>query len=900
MKKIFALLLCLLMVFSLAACGEKEPEPEVTEPVETEPQLTPEEQAENMRKKLVTVYIDGKPYEMEELTTDILVELGYKEEPVWLTNELSEDGPTYKNENGEQLNVIYGHKVGTIEAVSIGLMGLSEDSDYSFANLMFVNGIKLGMDKDSITDKLEEFQVTEQKFGDAVLYIVQTDKCSFIITFENDVATAISLGFNDGILEFEKAEANDDFAKFVMNGKEYNIDELSIYDLIKDGMARKSEWNRTLNTSDVAGYCYVNTDFEEAYLRHFKNKMVIIGTGNQNENPIDMKLFGGLKVGMTMSQVWPIIQEYLPTITEGQDIGDCDYLVNNGRHTLVLRMVGGTLEEMYLTYDIAINEESGNVDYAIDLYDRAYDLVAERNDPSKWIGVEDKVNYETEISEVVIGGERFDFNELTADKLNSAKHVPSDYVIMETEPTYLRYFVSAEGDSTIVAAHDKDMKVLYADFSGAKDVEFFGGIKVGTTKDELITAINNKAIKIKKVDKTTESVLLKTEKNVMYLTLTEGVVSNIIVINSALAAEYTPDVSELPQENILPVIPNDPSEEITLDMNSFNQFYLNGERFLLGDIMVDDLKRIGFNTDKIKGTWENDTEMKASGIIYATEANEQLKILGKKLIVVGTERSPFAGTQHADLELFGGIKIGVSEEYALSIINQLEHEKVSDSFGDVYYIHHDEYSLVIFISDGIVDELYLAVSIEVGLNLPYRLQVEAINDEYHEELYDKNSKRTWYGYDDKAEYELPLSSITIKGERFETTEITLTTLADLGFKYDRSITSSSKPQYLGMVFVDEKGNEIHVITTRDMHMECINVQTPKSGITPDIEFFGGLKIGMNYLDARRVINTTRMTDNCKVTIKTADQTMTISVRNGVVKDIKLVNNNLAGFPPVTK
>ena len=898
MKRIFVLLLCLLMVFSLAACGEKEPEPEVTEPVETEPQLTPEEQAENMRKKLVTVYIDGNPYEMEELSTAKLEEIGFKPEPVWLTNELGEDGPVYKNDKGEQMSVVFGNKKGTIAAVSVGLTGLSENTEYSFANVMFVNGIKIGMSKESITDKLAEFQITEQKLDDLVLYIIQTDKCSFIISFEDDVATAISLGFNNGVLEFEKPEANDDFAKFMMNGKEYNIDELSIFDFIKDGLARKSEWNREFNGADIEGYCYVNTDFKESYLYHIKNKMVIVGTGVQNEAPIDMKLFGGLKVGMTMSQVWPIIQEYLPTIVEGHDVGDCDYLINNGRHTIVLRMVGGTLEEMYLTYDVMVSEEE-NIAYGVDLYNRIYDLVAERNDPTKWVGADVEANYETDVFEVVIDGERYNFNELTVEKLQDAKILGTEYQRMDVEPTYLRLFASESG-TKFNAVHNKKHELLYAEFTDGEHFEFFGGIKPGTTKEELIAAVANKSIKIKKVDKTTEDVLLKTENNVMHITLTEGVVSKVVIINSKLAAALVPDTSELPQENLLPVVPNDPSEAVDLDMNLFNQFVLNGKTFKLGDVMLSDLQSIGFNTDRITGTWENDKEMTASGVIYSTANKEQLKVLGKKLIVVGAERSPFADVKHADLELFGGIKIGVSEEYALSVIEKMKHEKVSDSFGDVYYIHHDEYSLVFFISDGIVDEMYLAISIEVGLNLPYRLQVQGINDKYHEELYDKNVKKTWYGFDDDAEYEGYLAGVKIKGQDFVSTEITLTTLADLGFKYERSITSSSKPQYLGMVFVDELGNEIHVITSRDMHIECINLQTPKSGIIPDIEFFGGLKIGMNYLDARKIVNTSKMTDNCKVTIKTEEQTMTISVRNGIVKDIKLVNNDLAGFPPVTK
>ena len=89
MKKILALLLCLLMVFSLTACGDKKepeesnpsqniikPEDDITEPEKTEPEETEPEETEPVVEEITTFdkfCVDNKLFALSNLTESTMI-----------------------------------------------------------------------------------------------------------------------------------------------------------------------------------------------------------------------------------------------------------------------------------------------------------------------------------------------------------------------------------------------------------------------------------------------------------------------------------------------------------------------------------------------------------------------------------------------------------------------------------------------------------------------------------------------------------------------------------------------------------------------------------------------------------------------------------------------------------
>ena len=880
------------MVFALAACGEKEPEPVETEPVETEPQLTPEEIAENVKKKVASFNMGNDTYELLDLTVETIEKLKFTVDPIWYTNTLEQGGPIYKNKNNEQFGVLYGDEPGDVIGISVGTLDFDIDNPIKDANIMFVNGIKTGMTKSSVLQKLKDIDVEEQNKDGKHTLTIQTDVCTMTMYLVESTVNKITLVLNEDQIEYEKPEADSSFANFTLNGEELDMQNLTFEKLSDVGFAKEGQWRTSINSQNIKGYRYVTESMSEIYLVNDMNKIVGIGTGYINKSHADLQFIGGLTIGMTMSEVWPLIQAYQPIALDASFPEDCNYLVNNGDYTMILRMKDGSLFDMYLFFDAMFTDETDKI---VRLSDAILDGLHDYNAPESFPAFSTTPNYEEDISAIKFNSKEMKIVDLTTKDLIDAEYIPES-IFKLYDSLYARYYKNEDKSITIINNADGKVELMIVDSTSGDVAEFFGEIKVGMDKDALTTAINNKKIKFNK-DKTTgiESATIKTEEYTLIIDVKENLVDKITMVNNSLLTyEKAEGEPNIPANDTM----DDVGATTEVDLTKFAEFKLNGKSFTLGQASLDDIKALGYQTSKVSGQWINNKNMSATGVIYINENNEQIKVSGKTFIVVGAERYPFANKKHADLELVGGLKIGTKESEVLKVLSGLKYTEVSDEFCTVYTSHYGDYSLIINVSDGIVQELYLAVSVEVGLNLPYRLQLQGINDRYHEELYTKNDKQTWYGYSSKAEYEVDFNYITLNGKTFTATELTLIDLADLGYTYQYDITTSSKPQYLGMVFANEYGEEIHVITNKQMQIECFNVYQSKNGAETDCVFFGGLKIGMKTSEVQTILNSTKITGDCKVTIKTTKNTMTVWMRNGVLKDVKLVNNDIATFPPV--
>ena len=880
------------MVFAITACGKKEPEPVETEPVETEPQLTPEEIAENVKKKVPSFSIGNETFELLDLSVEAIEKLKFTVEPIWYTNTLEEGGPIYKNKNNEQFGVLYGDEPGDVIGIAVGTLDFDIDNPIKDANIMFVNGIKTGMTKSSVLQKLKDIDVDEQNKDGLHTLTVQTDVCTMTMYLVENSVNKITLVLNEDQIDYEKPEADTSFANFILNGEELDMQNLTFEKLAEVGFAKEGQWRTSINSKNIKGYRYVTETMSEIYLVNDMNKIVGLGTGYINKAHADLQFNGGLTIGMTMSEVWPLIQAYQPIALDASFPEDCNYLVNNGDYTMILRMKDGSLFDMYLFFDAMFTED---VDKNVRLSDLILNGLHDYNSSEAFPAFSATPNYEGDISAIKFNGKETKIAELATKDLVAAEYVPES-IFKLYDSLYARNYKNGENTITVVNNVDGAIELMIVDSTSGDIAEFFGGIKVGMDKESLTTAINNKKIKFTK-DKATgiESATIKTAEYTLIIDVKENVVDKITTINNSLLT-YTQAEGEpnIPANDTM----GDVGATTEVDMAKFAEFKLNGKTFILGQASLDDIKELGYQTNKVSGQWINNKDMSATGVIYTNENNEQIKVSGKTFIVVGAERYPFASKKHADLELVGGLKIGTKESEVLKVLSGLKYKESSNEFGTVYTSHYGDHSLIINVSDGIVQELYLAVSVEVGLNLPYRLQMQGINDKYHEELYSQNDKQTWYGYSDKAKYDVDFNYVTINGKTFVATELTLIDLADLGYTYQYNITTSSKPQYLGMVFANEFGEEIHVITNKQMQVECLNVYLSKNGVETDCVFFGGLKIGMKTSEVQTILNSTKITNDCKVTIKTTKNTMTVWMRNGVLKDVKLVNNDIATFPPV--
>lgn len=222
MKKILALLLCLLMVFSLAACGdEKKPEeseptqnvikPDETEPeVTTEPEETEPEETEPVVEDIETFdkfCVDNKVFSLSDLAENNMIRNGFKPKggvSSWMVfnDFMNLSGVGYKYGNND-LFVCFTEG-GQVNGIVVN----SADS-----GITFYNNFKIGITEDEARVLFRDYQHDTNKDADGTQYAVHNEEYSLVYTVSDgcvsEIVICVSKDANLNISEAEKMNQMD-------------------------------------------------------------------------------------------------------------------------------------------------------------------------------------------------------------------------------------------------------------------------------------------------------------------------------------------------------------------------------------------------------------------------------------------------------------------------------------------------------------------------------------------------------------------------------------------------------------------------------------------------------------------------------------------------------------------
>lgn len=197
MKKFIAIILCLILTFSLVACGNTPPE-EMTKPTETPTTHDKDDDPTSGPAAVVgevnqinKFKLNGKVYTVDDLTLDVINELGYKtDNGVWtfMSGGISLGGKTISN---GKTSIKYNVDGESKNVIVIGF-------DSSSPDVELYSQTKIGMSKSDFVKKIKGMETKLVEWMDDEYFcIVYSDNASMIAKIEKSKVTTVYLAIND-------------------------------------------------------------------------------------------------------------------------------------------------------------------------------------------------------------------------------------------------------------------------------------------------------------------------------------------------------------------------------------------------------------------------------------------------------------------------------------------------------------------------------------------------------------------------------------------------------------------------------------------------------------------------------------------------------------------------------
>ena len=370
MKKILALLLCLLMVFSLAACGDKKepeesnpsqniikPEDDITEPEETEPEETEPEETEPVVEEITTFdkfCVDNKLFALSDLTESTMIKNGFKPKggvSSWMvfSDFMSLSGVGYKYGSNDMF--VSFNEEGQVNGIIVS----SADS-----TIKFFGDFKVGMTEDEAKALFRSYSIDSNKDTDGIQYAVHNDDHSLVYTVNDgivsEIVICVSKDANLNISEAEKMNQMDsdyfyqyetmahsswpgfsdeinykgDMTRLVIDGRIFNFNDLTLDNLKEFSYKPNGEIKATMDESgnvaivarklDNAGAQIYVVSSPTGKIEYLKVDIVDPNSSayEEGDRQVDCSFFAGLTLGHNMDEaklLWKIKDDVSTTQT---------------------------------------------------------------------------------------------------------------------------------------------------------------------------------------------------------------------------------------------------------------------------------------------------------------------------------------------------------------------------------------------------------------------------------------------------------------------------------------------------------------------------------------------------------------------------------------------------------
>lgn len=330
----------------------------------------------------------------------------------------------------------------------------------------------------------------------------------------------------------------------------------------------------------------------------------------------------------------------------------------------------------------------------------------------------------------------------------------------------------------------------------------------------------------------------------------------------------------------------------------------------LSNITIKSLKDIGYEPKSGISVWMTHSDfMSLSGsgfknandqeLVVCTPEDNANKLVG---IVVDDEETPCV--------FYKGIKIGMSEEDCMTILEGLELD-TTESFGTKKYATHNATnSLVVSIEDGKVVEIIVCVSKEARLNLSASSEADITMQDYLKYTYPQNDYTQWIGYGFTPNCTMDIKNIQLEGQKFDFTEMLARNLISMGYMPKGIfaagwMTGTETGMIYSQTFVSEDNKTIYCVFDEEGKIEYMyieGIETDSDSVFYDenakqtaITIIKDITIGTEEKVVEKTFKdcaNAKQTSSGDYIVKTDEMTLVISVSNGFVDGIAFVNNKL--------
>jgi hypothetical protein len=337
------------------------------------------------------------------------------------------------------------------------------------------------------------------------------------------------------------------FSKFVINGKRFDINNVTLAEIERAGFTRTVEW-QTNQIISAKGYVFEDESGKKLYVGVNGNKVVSVGIINSDhvlKKAVALDVFGDLQFGMTEQQI-RAIDDF--KIRQSVDFVDMPYVTHDGNNSIVMRINSDGLEEFHLV----ISKEVGvnlTAQEKLQCENEKYQQTRSEYDATQWWNHSIIKNCDQDLSKVIIDDEEYDFNTMTVNDLIDLGYRPLYQEINlysftqkdEYRDQMAMAFCKSDGyynrrESFHVVYNDKlQIEAMILDYSMS-----IAGIADSMKIEELENILD---VSIANLPTTQaggcDYAAIKNDKTTVVFVLKEEKIGSVIVINNELVASST-------------------------------------------------------------------------------------------------------------------------------------------------------------------------------------------------------------------------------------------------------------------------------------------------------------------------------------------------------------------------